>query len=91
MKPLLTMGGQLLEPHKHGPQGVDCGYQILIEPVHIRRSSDDVIRQCISPRRRTGVCPMPPFQALRNEAGTVGSDPCRCVIFVDAAVVEQQA
>jgi hypothetical protein len=29
--------------------------------------------------------------ALRNEAGTAGSDPCRCMIFVGAAVVEQQA
>jgi hypothetical protein len=31
------------------------------------------------------------FLALRNEPGMTGSDPCRCVIFVDAAVVEQES
>jgi hypothetical protein len=29
------------------------------------------------------------YPVLRNEAGTAGSDPCQCVVFVDAAVVEQ--
>lgn len=57
---------------------------MCLPSLRIRRDNDRVLvlRKHRQPR---------PILVLRNEAGTVGSDPCRCVIFADEAVVEQQA